>query len=222
LRATRALGSDTIEPMPALSRTQLLVYGAIAVALLLLGARWIRSAEADGSAAGEVSYGFGGGDAAEGAGGSGSIAFDAQGGDLVVHVAGAVGDPGVYRLPAGSRVTDAVERAGGPGRDAALDAINLAARLADGQQVVVPATVKSGAAIAAGVGLAGADPDAPISLGSATIEQLDTVEGIGPVTAQNIIDFRDEHGGLSSIEELDEISGIGPATMESLRGRLQP
>jgi competence protein ComEA len=208
--------------VPTLSRTQLLVYGAIAVALLLLGARWIRSAEADGSSPGEVSYGLGGGDASQGAGGSEGIAFDAQGGDVVVHVAGAVGDPGVYRLPAGSRVTDAVQRAGGPGRDAALDAINLAARLADGQQVVVPALAESGGGVASGNGLAAADPDAPISLGSATIEQLDTVEGIGPVTAQNIIDFRDQHGGLSSIEELDEISGIGPATMESLRARLQP
>jgi competence protein ComEA len=209
--------------MPALSRTQLLVYGAIAVALLLLGARWIRSAEADGSSPGEVSYGFGEDDAGQGSSDSSdAIAFDAQGGDVVVHVAGAVGDPGVYRLPAGSRVTDAVERAGGPGRDAALDAINLAARLADGQQVVVPASPESGAGIAAGAGLTGADPDGPISLGSATIEQLDTIEGIGPVTAQNILDFRDQNGGLSSVEELDQISGIGPATMESLRARLQP
>jgi competence protein ComEA len=64
--------------------------------------------------------------------------------------------------------------------------------------------------------------DLPISLGSATIEDLDTIEGIGPVTAQDIIDFRDEHGGISSIEELNQVSGIGPATMEALRARLQP
>jgi competence protein ComEA len=207
--------------MPALSRTQLLVYGAIAVAVLLLGARWIRSAEADGSPPGEVSYAFGDGEEAGGEGDDGAVAFDAQAGDVVVHVAGAVGDPGVYRLPAGSRVTDAVERAGGPGPEAALDAINLAARLADGQQVVVPG-IAGPAAATAGVGSAVADSDAPISLGSATVGQLDTIEGIGPVTAQTIVDFRDQHGGLSSVEELDEISGIGPATMESLRARLQP
>ena len=65
-------------------------------------------------------------------------------------------------------------------------------------------------------------PDAPISLGTATVEQLDTIEGIGPVTAQDIVDYRDEHGGLASIEQLDEISGIGPATMEALRDGLQP
>ena len=110
-----------------LSRSQILVYAAVAVALLLLGARWIRSSEAEGAPAGAVSFTS---DSAEGDG-SGSR-------DVVVHVAGAVGDPGVYRLPAGSRVTDAVERAGGADADAAVDGINLAAALADGQQVVVP------------------------------------------------------------------------------------
>lgn len=98
-----------------------------------------------------------------------------------------------------------------------MDAINLAAKLADGQQVVVPARVGTpGAAPAAPA------EDGPISLGTATAEQLDTIEGIGPVTAENIIGYRDEHGGLSSVDELDEISGIGPATMEALRDRLQP
>ena len=69
---------------------------------------------------------------------------------------------------------------------------------------------------------AGAGEEGPISLGTATVEQLDTIDGIGPVTAQDIIEFRDEHGGLSSIDQLDQVSGIGPATMESLRARLQP
>jgi competence protein ComEA len=133
----------------------------------------------------------------------------------VVHVAGAVGDPGVYRLPPGSRVTDAVKRAGGPEGGASLDSINLAATVADGQQVVVP----SGETASQGTAVPG---DGPISLGSATLEQLDTIDGIGPVTAQSILDFRDENGGLSSVDELDQVSGIGPATMEALRGRLQP
>jgi competence protein ComEA len=140
---------------------------------------------------------------------------------MVVHVAGEVREPGVYELPGGSRVTDAVERAGGATGAAAPDAINLAAKLADGQQIVVPA---SAAGPAAAVGDAAADlaTDAPISLGTATVEQLDTIEGIGPVTAGDIVAYRDEHGGLSSIDELDQISGIGPATMEALRDRLQP
>ena len=205
--------------MSSLSRSQLLVYGAVAVALLLLGARWIRSAGDGGSPPGGVAYASSGEDPPAGdAGGAGGFAISEQEGeDVVVHVAGAVRSPGVIRLPAGSRVTDAVERAGGPTPAASLDAINLAARLADGQQVVVPAAAKGPAAATAA-----AAPDGPISLGSATLEQLDTIEGIGPVTAQNIITFRDEHGGLSSIDELDEVSGIGPATMDALRARLQP
>ena len=183
-----------------LSRSQILVYGAVAVALLLLGARWIRSAEADGAPAGEIAF------ASEpvGEGGGGQ--------DVVVHVAGAVAEPGVYRMPAGSRVTDAVQRAGGATGGAAPDGINLAAPLSDGQQVVVP-----GRSTGAAAGETG-----PISLGTATVEELDTIEGIGPVTAQNIVDHREEEGGLSSVEELDEISGIGPATMDALRGALAP
>ena len=116
---------------------------------------------------------------------------------------------------------DAVKRAGGGTRDAALDSINLAAKLADGQQVVVPAKVRrAGPAVRSAAATAAAE--GPISLGSATVEQLDTIEGIGPVTAQDIVDFRDEQGGLSSVDDLDPVSGIGPATMEALRDRLQP
>lgn len=137
----------------------------------------------------------------------------------MVDVTGAVARPGVYRLPSGSRVTDALERAGGATGAALLEAINLAARLADGQQVVVPKKGPGGIAMAtAGATL----EDGPIGLGTATVEQLDTIDGIGPVTAQDIVDFRDEHGGLSSVDQLDQISGIGPATMEALRARLQP
>ncbi len=189
--------------MPELSRSQLLVYGAIAVAVLLIGARWIRSSDAGPAAGAELSF-------------AADSANEAEGGrDVVVHVAGAVRRPGVYRLPTGARVTDAIRRAGGLGRAASEDAINLAARLSDGQQVVVP-----GAGAAAASSTAGAT--GPISLGSATVEQLDRIEGIGPVTAQKIIEFRDQHGGLSSVEQLDEIDGIGPSTMESLRAEVQP
>jgi len=196
--------------VPELSRSQLLVYGAIAVALLLLGARWLRSAE-------QAEAGFG--TVAESSD-QPSIELDRGGGAIVVHVAGAVRDPGVYQFPAGSRVTDAVDRAGGAVGSAAPDAINLAAKLADGQQVVIPA--RAGGSTAVAVPAGAAVDDAPISLGTATVEQLDTIEGIGPVTAADIISFRDEHGGLSSVDELAQLSGLGPATMEALRGRLQP
>jgi competence protein ComEA len=203
--------------VPELSRSQLLVYGAVAVALLLVGARWVRSADGDGTDTGGIA------EAAVGGAGEGSFAIEGGGGDAVVHVAGAVRRPGVYRLPSGSRVTDAIERAGGPAGDAAPDGLNLAARVSDGQQIVMPARAEGSVGVAGGTGSAvdGAS-DGPISVGTATVEQLDTIEGIGPVTAQDIIGFRDEHGGLASIEELDEISGIGPATMEALRERLQP
>jgi competence protein ComEA len=193
-----------------LSRSQILVYGAVGVALLLVGARAIRSEGASTHSAGAS------------AAPSDSASFELStkgGGDLVVHVAGAVRRPGVYRLPAGSRVTDAVERAGGGTGRASLDSVNLAARLADGQQVVVPELAPGGGAVAT---TSSSDAEGPISLGTATVEELDTIEGIGPVTAQDIIEFRDQHGGLASIEQLDQISGIGPATMESLRSRLQP
>lgn len=187
--------------MPELSRSQLLVYGAVAVAVLLVGARWIRSTEAP--AAPERGSRFEADGFEQGADSTR---------DVVVHVAGAVRRPGVYRLPAGARVADAVRRAGGFAPGAGEGAINLAARLSDGQQVVVPA---------GGAAVAGAD-EGPVSLGSATAAQLEEIEGIGPVTAEKIVEFRDERGGLSSVDDLDEISGIGPATMEALRSGLQP
>jgi competence protein ComEA len=190
--------------VPELSRSQLLIYGAIAVAVLLVGARWIRSSDGGSPGGAEVSF----------AADSSHEAVGTR--DVVVHVAGEVRRPGVYRLPAGSRVTDAVRRAGGFAGGASQDAINLAARLSDGQQVVVPGP-RTVAASAASGGQTG-----PLSLGSATIEQLDGIEGIGPVTAQKIIEFRDQHGGLSSINQLDEVSGIGPSTMQTLRAALQP
>ncbi len=162
--------------MPELSRSQALVYGAVAVALLLIGARAIRSESgADTSFAAVPS--------SSSSASSGGFTLSGEAGDLVVDVTGAVARPGVYRLPAGSRVDDAVQRAGGASAKAELEAVNLAARLADGQQVVVPERAAGGAA----VGVAAGGEDGPISLGTATVEQLDTIDGIGPVTAQNIV-----------------------------------
>jgi competence protein ComEA len=196
--------------MPELSRAQVVVYGAIAVALLLVGARAIR---AEGGTEQSFAAGSGGGSSS-----GGGFTLSGQASDLVVDVTGAVERPGVYRLPAGSRVEDAIKRAGGPSAEAELEAVNRAARLADGQQVVVPERGPAGVSLATGSG----EEEGPISLGTATVEQLDTIDGIGPVTAQDIVDFRDQHGGLASVDQLDQVSGIGPATMESLRARLQP
>lgn len=196
--------------MPELSRAQVAVYGAIAVALLLIGARAIR---AESGAESSFAAGSSGGGSA-----AGSFTISGQAGDVVVDVTGAVARPGVYRMPAGSRVNDAVQRAGGASGRAELEAVNLAARLADGQQVVVPERGPGGSIAVSGA----AGEEGPISLGTATVEQLDTIDGIGPVTAADIVEFRDQHGGLGSVDQLDQVSGIGPATMESLRARLQP
>jgi competence protein ComEA len=196
--------------MPQLSRSQVVVYAAVAVALLLVGVRAIRAegdAGAPAAAAASVPRGPDG------------LSLSSSGGpDVVVDVAGAVRRPGVYRLPAGARVVDAISRAGGAASGAMLEGINRAARLADGQQVMVPARGAGGTVASA----AGAAENGPISLGAATVEQLETIDGIGPVTAGKIVEYRDAHGGLSSVDQLDRVSGIGPATMESLRGRLQP
>jgi competence protein ComEA len=135
-----------------------------------------------------------------------------------VHVVGAVHDPGVYRLADGARVQDAIARAGGATARADLQAINLAAKVADGQQVVVPRRGTAPAAASPGAPAAAAGAaSAPVNLNSATAEQLDTLDGVGPSTAQKILDFRTAHGGFSSVDDLAQIPGIGPKKLESLR-----
>jgi len=140
---------------------------------------------------------------------------------LVVDVAGAVRRAGLVRLPTGSRVADAVARAGGFTRRADRDGVNLAAPVSDGQQVVVPAAGAAGGAAAA-AGSSPTAPAAPVSLSSATAEQLDTLPGVGPVTAQKIVQYRTEHGAFHAVDELDAIPGIGPARIEQLKGLVVP
>lgn len=205
---------------------QVVVWGAIAVALLFIGARAVRGESGgESSYSGDYStesYDDEGGESESGEEEE-SFSVSGEAGDVVVDVTGAVRRPGVYRLPAGSRVDDAVKRAGGASGKAELDSLNLAALLADGQQIVVPERTPAGATAGPGVAAAaGAAEEGPISLATATSAELDTIDGIGPVTAEDIIDFREEHGGLSSVDQLDQISGIGPATMEALRERLGP
>jgi competence protein ComEA len=141
---------------------------------------------------------------------------------LVVHVVGAVRRPGLYRLDHGSRIADAVRRAGGATRRADLSLVNLAAQVSDGTQVVVPARVAVAAGPPGEEGDATAAAAGPVHLNTATIEQLDALPGIGPVTAQKIIDYREEHGAFSSIDDLDAIPGIGPARLEQLREQVAP
>jgi len=137
---------------------------------------------------------------------------------LVVDVVGAVRRPGLLRLRQGSRIADAVARAGGATRRADLAQVNLAAPLADGEQVVVPARGLPGASGAS----AAASHSGPVQLSTATAEQLDALPGIGPVTAQKILDYRTQHGAFSSVDELDAISGIGPSRIDQLRGLVVP
>lgn len=195
------------------SKARIAVYAALGIVLLLLG---IDAFRGDGSGEGRAADGEGRMLAEAPIVDSASAA----GGELVVHVAGAVADPGVYTLSAGSRVADAIKRAGGGSRGALLNGINLAARLADGQQVVVPSKREIAGPAAAGSGAGSAE--GPISLGSADATALESIDGIGPVTAAKILEFRDQNGGVGSVADLDQIPGIGPATLESLSSSLQP
>ena len=133
---------------------------------------------------------------------------------LVVHVTGAVRQPGLYRLREGSRVADAVARAGGATASADTAAVNLAAPLADGMQVLMPSRVAGATGSAAATGR--------VSLNAASAAELDELPGVGPVTAQKIVDFRTAHGGFRSVEDLDSIPGIGPARIEQLRDLVSP
>jgi competence protein ComEA len=157
---------------------------------------------------------------------------------IYVHVAGAVRQPGLLKLPPGSRVATAVERAGGVGPHADLAGVNLAAKLEDGQQVLVPVRGAAPAGAApAGTAAGGAPgPGAPapgaappgaagvpkLSLGSATLEQLDQIDGIGPTLAQRIVEYRTQHGGFRSIGDLREVEGIGEKRFKTLSDALQP
>ncbi len=141
---------------------------------------------------------------------------------LVIDVVGRVANPGVYRLPSGSRVDDAVRAAGGalPGVD--LSSLNLAQVLADGEQIAVSVTGAPGgvAGVAGGATAAGADSAAvtgPVNLNSATAAQLDALPGVGPVLAQHILDWRTAHGQFTSIDQLREVSGIGEAKYADLK-----
>jgi competence protein ComEA len=189
--------------MPPISSGRAAVYAAVVVGLLVVATHVAggRSAPSPSPAAGAALE-----------------VEPAPARQLVVHVVGAVANPGLYRLKDGSRVDDAVRRAGGATPKAALDLLNLAAPVADGQQVVVPLRGRGGAVVgvAGAPGLPGA-PGGKVHLNSATLEQLDALPGVGPVTAQKIIDYRTKKGAFSSVDELDAVPGIGPARLESLK-----
>ncbi len=137
----------------------------------------------------------------------------------LVHVAGAVRHPGVYEIAPGARVVEVIKEAGGPTRRADLAALNLAATLEDGQQVLVPERPRPGAPAAAGTAAAA---DAQVRLSTATPEQLEELDGIGPTLASRIVEWRDAHGGFRSVDDLLDVPGIGPTRLESLRTKVVP
>ncbi len=162
------------------------------------------------------------------AGRAGPVVARQGGGRVVVHVAGAVRRAGVYRLSEGRRVADAVRRAGGARAGADLDAINLAAKVSDGQQVLVPlrgvagsAAVGAGASATPAGGAPGAAPGVPLNLNTATLEQLDTLDGVGPATARKILEERQKRGGFRSVDELGGVPGIGPKRLAAIRARVR-
>lgn len=206
-------------------RAQVLVAVVLAAAVAFLGARALRPQ----TVADPVTVPPPRADGARGAPGV-TVADPVR--TVVVHVAGAVRTPGVHRLREGQRVGDAVRRAGGPARGADLDQVNLAARVTDGQQVLVPTRPPAGAVAAtpgavasAGAGgpagTAGAAPGPPIDLNTATLEQLDTLDGVGPATAQKILDERTRRGGFRSVDDLAAVPGIGPKRLAAIRARVR-
>jgi competence protein ComEA len=191
--------------MPDTPPRQLAAWGLALVAVVLLGA-WYLSRGGEPAAAAPA--------AIKVQDGSGA------GGTVVVHVAGAVRNAGVYRLRVGARVNDALARAGGATSRADLSQVNLAAKVEDGRQVLVPRRMPAAAVAAPASGGAAAapgQPAVPVSLNTATLEQLDSLPGVGPATAQKILDYREEHGGFGSVDELGEVPGIGDVRLAALR-----
>jgi competence protein ComEA len=195
--------------MPDMPPRQLALCVCALVAVLVLGGWYVsRGGPPDAPAAAPAAIAVQGG----GDGGAGGAA-------VVVHVAGAVRAPGVYRMRSGARVDDAVRRAGGALPRADLTQVNLAAKVEDGRQIVVPRRVT--AAAPAGGAAATPQPGVPLNLNTATLEQLDELPGVGPATAQKIIDYREEHGGFGSVEELGQVPGIGDVRLASLRDQVR-
>jgi competence protein ComEA len=221
--------------VPEIGRPQLAIYIAAAIAIALVGARYVATAKpvsAAGSGAGGRMAGSrdapGG---SEGPGEQGVRIEAARPSAAVVDVAGAVRRPGVYRLPPGSRVNDAIRRAGGPTTGADISAVNLAAPLEDGRQILVPerpggvgadaSNVGSGGAAAGGATAAGAVGGQPVNLNTATLDELQSLDGIGPGLAGRIVAYRQEHNGFRTVDELAQVPGIGPKRLAALRDRVR-
>ncbi len=202
--------------MPASGRSTLVLWGLAGIVVLVLGGRALLQDRASSGTPASASV-------APAASGADPIAAAPPPGRLVVDVTGAVRRPGVYRLPVGARVQEAVRRAGGATRRADSAAVNLAAKVADGQQILVPERAPAaGTAARPSVPGGGTAPAGPVSLNGATAEQLDQLDGVGPATAAKIIAWRTANGGFSSVDDLAQVAGIGPKKLEALRPQVAP
>jgi competence protein ComEA len=218
-----------------LSRRQIIAYVAVAAVVVAVGVRYVvvprqagpSEAQAVVLAPVATSASVQADAAAAGTGATEPAASQAP--DVTVYVCGAVRAPGVVRLPAGARVTDALQLAGGPTAKAELAAVNLAALVADGQQIVVPERGAApvapppppgGSGSGAALGVAPAGSGALVNINTASLEELDTLDGVGPSTAQKIIEYRTANGGFKTIEEIKEVPGIGDAKFAAMQGSI--